>query len=229
MNDYTLYLGAESYEAFRSAFIRATEDWIIKNSKDRNKSTKTMEGNKLDIQVTNKSSAYGDSRIYRYLINSESVLRFDQIPYPECCGIAIIKNFSANSNISKSDFLDAMDKFILNIQENDRFSKILFYTNAESIGGQLFSQIPNVIILDSFKNNRSGNTLIGFEIDLPERKHKATAPSDDDGLFDRNFTSYLNEEMHIEGHSQRDVQTLGRESVGVRGVRVPSYFFSDRF
>lgn len=166
MNDYTLYLGAESYEAFRSAFIKDAEEWANENLKYKSKSTKIMEGNKLDIQVTDRNRSYGDSRVYRYLINGESALRFDQIPYPECCGIAIIKNFSANSDISKVDFIDAINKFIVDMQENDAFSKVLFYTNAGSNGDRLFSQIPDVVVLDPFKNMRSGNTLVGFEIDL---------------------------------------------------------------
>ena len=160
----------------------------------KRKQPKIMEGNKLDIKVTDRNRSYGDSRVYRYLINGESALRFDQIPYPECCGIAIIKNFSANSDISKVDFIDAINKFIVDMQENDAFSKVLFYTNAGSNGDRLFSQIPNVIILDSFRNKRSGNILIGFEIDLLEKKYKNPEPVTSDELRGDGAILYFNEE-----------------------------------
>lgn len=166
-------MGSRGYDMFNNALLREYEK-LFKNPKTpdesfKQKSTKIMEGNKLDIQVTDRNRSYGDSRVYRYLINGESALRFDQIPYPECCGIAIIKNFSANSDISKVDFIDAINKFIVDMQENDAFSKVLFYTNAGSNGDRLFSQIPDIVVLDPFKNRRSGNTLVGFEIDLLEK------------------------------------------------------------
>ena len=107
------------------------------------------------------------------------MLRFEQIPYPECCGIAIIKNFSANGDMQKADFLDAMDQFLADIKKNDRFSKVLFYTNAGSNGDRMFSMINEITILDPFKNKRSGNTLIGFEIDLLERSNDSNWRSSD--------------------------------------------------
>jgi len=135
----------------------------------KNKSTETMKGNELDINITDRNRSYGDSRVYRYKINDETALRFDQIPFPECCGIAIIKNFSANSDMSRADFLDAMDQFIADMKKNDRYSKVLFYTKAGSTGDRLFQLINGITILDPFRNKRSGNTLIGFEIDLLEK------------------------------------------------------------
>lgn len=169
-------MGSRGYDMFNNALLREYEKFF-KNPKTpdesfKQKSIEIMKGNELDITITDRNRSYGDSRVYRYKINGESALRFDQIPYPECCGIAIIKNFSANSDISKVDFIDAINKFIVDMQENDAFSKVLFYTNAGSNGDRLFSQIPNVIILDSFKNKRSGNTLVGFEIDLLEKKSR---------------------------------------------------------
>jgi len=135
----------------------------------KQKSIEIMKGNELDITITDRNRSYGDSRVYRYKINGESVLRFDQIPYPECCGIAIIKNFSANGDMQKADFLDAMDQFLADIKKNDRYSKVLFYTNAGSNGDKLFPMINGITILDPFRNKRSGNTLVGFEIDLLEK------------------------------------------------------------
>jgi len=172
MNDYTLYMGAESYEVFRSAFVEEAKAWASKNFKVENKPIEIMKGNELDIQITDRNRSYGDSRVYRYKINGESILRFDQIPYPECCGIAIIKNFSANGDMQKADFLDAMDQFLADIKKNDRYSKVLFYTNAGSNGDKLFSMINGITILDPFKNKRSGNTLVGFEIDLLEKESR---------------------------------------------------------
>ena len=133
-----------------------------------------MKENELDITITNRDVSYGNSRVYSYKVNGEYVLRFDQIPYPECCGIAIIKNFSANGDMQKADFLDAMDQFLADIKKNDRFSKVLFYTNAGSNGDRMFSMINEITILDPFKNKRSGNILVGFEIDLLEKKSNSS-------------------------------------------------------
>jgi len=135
----------------------------------KQKSIEIMKGNELDIEITNRSGAYGHSRTCRYIIDGETALRFEQIPFPECCGIAIVKNFSANGDMQKADFLDAMDQFLADIKKNDRYSKVLFYTNAGSNGDKLFSMINGITILDPFRNKRSGNTLVGFEIDLLEK------------------------------------------------------------
>lgn len=170
MSDYNLIMGSRGYDMFNNALLREYEQ-LFKNPKTpdesfKQKSIEIMKGNELDIQITDRNRSYGDSRIYRYKINGESVLRFDQIPYPECCGIAIIKNFSANGDMQKADFLDAMDQFLADIKKNDRYSKVLFYTNAGSNGDKLFSMINGITILDPFRNKRSGNTLVGFEINL---------------------------------------------------------------
>jgi len=145
--------------------------WIKESYFDeiKTKSTEIMKGNELDIDITDRNRSYGDSRVYRYKINGETAMRFDQIPFPECCGIAIIKNFSANGDMSKADFLNAMDQFLADIKKNDRYSKVLFYTNTGSTGDRLFQLINGITILDPFRNKRSGNTLIGFEIDLLEK------------------------------------------------------------
>ena len=140
----------------------------------KQKPIEIMKENELDITITDRDGSYGNSRVYSYKVNGEYVLRFDQIPYPECCGIAIIKNFSANGDMQKADFLDAMDQFLADIKKNDRFSKVLFYTNAGSNGDRMFSMINEITILDPFKNKRSGNTLVGFEIDLLEKKSNSS-------------------------------------------------------
>lgn len=170
MGDYNLIMGSRGYDMFNNALLREYEQ-LFKNPKTpdesfKQKSIEIMKGNELDIQITDRNRSYGDSRVYRYKINGESVLRFDQIPYPECCGIAIIKNFSANGDMQKADFLDAMDQFLADIKKNDRYSKVLFYTNAGSNGDRMFSMINGITILDPFRNKRSGNTLVGFEINL---------------------------------------------------------------
>ena len=156
---------------------------VLNGYSDINKPIEIMKGNELDITITDRDSSYGDSRIYRYKVNGESVLRFDQIPYPECCGIAIIKNFACNSDLSKADFTEAMTKFTEDLVANDRFSRVLFYTTRGSNGDRYFQQFDGITILDSFQNRRSGNMLIGFEIDLlklqPEPE-KILLPYEDD-------------------------------------------------
>ena len=157
---------------------------VLNGYSDINKPIEIMKGNELDITITDRNSSYGDSRIYRYKVNGESVLRFDQIPYPECCGIAIIKNFACNSDLSKADFTEAMTKFTEDLVANDRFSRVLFYTTRGSNGDRYFQQFDGITILDSFQNRRSGNMLIGFEIDLlklqPEPEKILLPYGDDD-------------------------------------------------
>lgn len=176
MGDYNLIMGSRGYDMFNNALLREYEQ-LLSNPKTpdesfKQKSIEIMKGNELDITITDRNRSYGDSRVYRYKINGESVLRFDQIPYPECCGIAIIKNFSANGDMQKADFLDAIDQFLADIKKNDRYSKVLFYTNAGSNGDRMFSMINGITILDPFRNKRSGNTLVGFEIDLLEKESR---------------------------------------------------------
>jgi hypothetical protein len=178
MNDYTILGSAEFIEAFQNAMRQEILNYYnglnqayskTPSESFKNKSTEAIMANELQIEIINRSGAYGHSRIYRYRIGGEVALRFEQIPFPECCGIAIIKNFSANSDLPKADFLDAMDQFLADIKKNDKYSKVLFYTNAGSNGDRMFSMIDGITILDPFKNRRSGNVLVGFEIDLLEK------------------------------------------------------------
>ena len=201
---------------------------VLNGYSDINKPIEIMKGNELDITITDRNSSYGDSRIYRYKVNGESVLRFDQIPYPECCGIAIIKNFACNSYLSKADFTEAMTKFTEDLVANDRFSRVLFYTTRGSNGDRYFQQFDGITILDSFQNRRSGNMLVGFEIDLlklqPTPKKRLIPYEDDD--FDEPtegddaVASDLDLEIRLADQSLEQVMQrfyAAREAVVARG------------
>jgi len=184
------------------------------NESFKQKSIEIMKRNELDIEITNRSSAYGHSRTCRYIIDGESVLRFEQIPFPECCGIAIVKNFSANGDMQKADFLDAIDQFLADIKKNDRYSKILFYTNSGSNGDKMFSMINGITILDPFRNKRSGNTLVGFEIDLLEKSTESgwrtidLTENDDD--FDEEETDGEHDEDEEEDDLSEEIDEIRR-------------------
>ena len=120
----------------------------------------------LKSEITNRSTSYGHSRSYSYQEMGHTILVLNQIPYPNCCGIAILKDLAVYGDVNKNVFIDAINDIISDLQNNDKFSKALIYTTKNSNEARLFSLYPGITILDSFKNRRSGHILIGFEIDL---------------------------------------------------------------
>lgn len=119
----------------------------------------------LKIEYTNKSSAYGDSRYFVYHVDGQSVFTATQIPWPNCCGIAILKDVNISSSVSKDLFKNILNEICEDLYRNDKYSKLLFYTNIGSVS-RMFETYSDITILDPFKNRRSGNILIGFEINL---------------------------------------------------------------
>lgn len=119
----------------------------------------------LKIEYTNKSYAYGDSRYYVYYVDGMDVFTATQIPWPNCCGIAILKDLSISSSVDKTLLKKILDEICEDLYSNDKYSKLLFYTNIGSTS-RIFETHPDVTILDPFKNRRSGNILIGFEFNL---------------------------------------------------------------
>ena len=61
-----------------------------------------------------------------------------------------------------------MDLIKNHLKEEDRFSKIIYYTNSPCRMEKYLSKYDGVIYTEYFKNKRSGNILIGFEINLLE-------------------------------------------------------------
>jgi hypothetical protein len=127
--------------------------------------------------------------------------------------------------MSKADFLDAMDQFLADIKKNDRYSKVLFYTNAGNNGERLFSLINGITILDPFRNKRSGNTLVGFEIDLLEKYD--TIVLDDD--FDEEETDGdrdFEEEAMNEAREAADQEARAQQHEAERRAndRLEEYF-----
>jgi hypothetical protein len=125
-----------------------------------------MKGNILKGNITNKDNSYGNSRSYRFEVDGDCQFSFNQIPFPNCCGIAILRDLSTSSEISRENFNDAINQLVKDLQENDRYSKILIYTTLTSKESQMFQNYPDIIILDPFKNRRSSNILVGFELNL---------------------------------------------------------------
>lgn len=120
----------------------------------------------LKVEITNKNASYGDSRSYVYYIDDNASFMANQMPYPNCCGIAILKDMSVYSRVDKADGIKIINAICEDLYKNDKYSKILFYTNVGSESAKLFETYPDITILDPFKNRRSGNVLIGFEINL---------------------------------------------------------------
>lgn len=177
MGDYNIFASNEQVEAFNKAIRDSYESSDVslygdvfkrarRKSNSQNQKTNNNEMKQgLKIEYTNKSSAYGDSRYYVYYIDNNAVFIANQIPWPNCCGIAILKDLSISSSVDKTIFKKILDEICDDLYSNDKYSKLLFYTNIGSTS-RMFETHPDVTILDPFKNRRSGNILIGFEFNL---------------------------------------------------------------
>jgi len=134
---------------------------------------------KLNVEYTNKSSAYGHSRIIKVTKNGSTVFRVDAIPFPECCGICIFKNISL-SDTPRSEFTEMMNMIIKHLQEEDQFSMILMYSTDSSRIVKELSRFDGAIMTGIFRNRRSGNMLAGFEINIDPRKNRNAMVDDED-------------------------------------------------
>lgn len=161
--------------AFDRAFANA---FGFAPPKLNNNLTKTMEGTKLKCETVSRSMSYGNARTFSYRVDGEQYIYLNQIPFPNCCGITIFKDVSIYDQTTKEQFISALDRIIATLKKEDSYSRILFYTNQGSYPAKMFALYPGILILDSFINKRSGNVLIGFEIDLLERTSSI-------GTFDR--------------------------------------------
>lgn len=121
---------------------------------------------KLESEYTKKDAGYGHSRLYIAKIGSVNVFKTQQIAFPRCCGMTILTDVSVDPDITIPQFVEIMDLMIKDINTTDQYSKLIFYTKADSKETRFFSEYPGVVIMEKFRNRRSGNYLVGFEIDL---------------------------------------------------------------
>lgn len=150
----------------------------------------------LKVEYTNKSSSYGSSRNFRIAkkSSSNSVFYCSQVPFPSCCGIAIIKDVSIGSDLTKDEFAEIMDLIKNHLKEEDNFSKIIYYTNSPCRMEKYLSKYDGVIYTEYFKNKRSGNILIGFEINLLENDILEKEDEDNGDDFDFELDAEENED-----------------------------------
>ena len=177
MGDYTIFASNECIDAFEKSIRSSYESHDIslygdvfkrarRKSNSQNQKTNNNEMKQgLKIEYTNKSTSYGDSRYYVYYVDGMAVFIANQIPWPRCCGIAILKDLSISPSVDKTIFKKILDEICDDLYSNDKYSKLLFYTNIGNTS-KIFETYPDITILDPFKNRRSGNILIGFEINL---------------------------------------------------------------
>lgn len=200
MGDYIIFASNECIDVFEKSIRSSYESHDIslygdvfkrarRKSNSQNQKTKNNEMKQwLKIEYTNKSTSYGDSRYYVYYVDGMAVFMANQIPWPNCCGIAILKNLSISPSVDKTIFKKILDEICDDLYSNDKYSKLLFYTNIGSVS-RMFETYPDITILDPFKNRRSGNILIGFEINLlkdsdvnPESRVTWRSALDEDGF-----------------------------------------------
>lgn len=224
-------------ELFREGLISSSEytrsisninSEIIKN---KTNNSEMKQG--LKIEYINKSSAYGDYRYYVYYVDGMAVFMANQIPWPNCCGIAILKDLSISSSVDKTIFKKILDEICEDLYSNDKYSKLLFYTNIGSVS-RMFETHPEVTILDPFKNRRSGNILIGFEINLlkdsdvnPESIITWRSAIDEEDEEDTDDDDDFEEEEDEIDHTIRQIADSVRtpRTVVTRGDRMPTGIF----
>lgn len=183
----------------------------------------------LKVEITNKNASYGDSRSYVYYIDDNASFMANQMPYPNCCGIAILKDISVYFRVAKADGIKIIDAICEDLYKNDKYSKILFYTNVGSESAKLFETYPDITILDPFKNRRSGNVLIGFEINLlkeDDLEKKRSVSSWDESEDDDDDEDAEEEEDEID-HTIRQIAEFRRtpRAVITSGDRIPTGIF----
>ena len=208
----------ELYELYSKSSL---EDQLNKKEKSMEETTK------LEVEVVKKDHNYGDSRNYRYYINRDCVLSLNQIPYPNCCGITIIKDFSQSRGLSSERFNEIIDAIVKDLQKNDRYSKIILYTNKGSRESTLFSAYPEIVILDPFRNRRSSNILVGFEIILWKEAEVTEEYNDENEWYndgdeesEDDFLERTREEEGTEDHDH--IAEIGAEIRRARVFNRPS-------
>jgi len=133
---------------------------------------------KLEVLDIKKDVSYGDSRMYKIVDETEGIVfRCRQIPFPNCCGITILENVSISHSVKGAEINAVMDKIIDDLYVNDKYSKLIFYTINNSKEALAFAEYKGCLILDTFVNRRSLNTLIGFEINIEEKHQNNDKPS----------------------------------------------------
>jgi len=195
-----------------------TEDYADGNCAIKIKSnneTNEMNSNnfKLNVEYTNKSSAYGHSRTmkaYRVGDDRSSVFRVDQIPFPECCGITILKNIGVSDRISRIEFKEVIGLVIDHLMDEDQYSKIIIYTTDNSTLAKQLARFDGALMTGSFRNRRSGNILVGFEIDIN--------PSDMNINEDEHDDEFDLEELDEEDIDQDDLHEEEVEQENARSI-----------
>lgn len=203
----------ESHSSIEDYYLKLRE--LKENFAKNKKTSKRMNKKQLKVEITNKSNSYGHSRTYKYYIDGDCVFVLNQVPYPNCCGIAIFRDLSTYRDIQKDDFISCIDEIILDLQKTDSFTKALIYTTSKSIEAGLFSSFPTITILDSFKNRRSGNMLVGFELDLTRPVDKYVDVEDNEEDID---TSLLDALESLEEQHNGDFITRMDEFSNITGI-----------
>lgn len=132
----------------------------------------------MKVSFIDRSKSYGDSRLYLFSHPDHgNVFRVTQCPFPECCGVAILKNFSVSQELKVEEFNECMGQLVQDLQKNDLFSKIVLFTNTMHYITKLFGNYPGMFISEKFVNRRTCNELVGMELSLiPEVKKEEAVP-----------------------------------------------------
>lgn len=133
-------------------------------SEDRGVSDNLPTEFELGIEVTNRSTSWGNNRQYCYKNNIETLISLSEISFPGCCGACILKGISIDRGMAQKDFNTFMNALVDDLKDNDSFARILIYTTTNEASHGFLSNYPNTTILDTFKNPRTGRILTGFEI-----------------------------------------------------------------
>lgn len=179
---------------YNKFYYSGQDDWYLSEPtpskptiKEKQIEPKQMDSKlKLEVEYTNKSNAYGHSRIVKIVKDKSTLFRSEIIPFPDCCGICIFKNIATN-DIPRVEFTECMRMITQHLQENDQFSiGLVYHTDGSNIIKQL-SRFDGAVHTGLFKNRRSGNMLAGFEINLDPNRSKHYIDGDDEEEEEEDF------------------------------------------
>ena len=184
--EYKMFVGSDLHDRMME---------LIENELKLKQNEITMSNKiKLEVEFTNKSSVYGHNRIYRIKDEGGSTcFRLESIAYPECCGITIFKNASIK-DVDFKTFGEYLDLIINDLKANDKYAKILFYTTQDARLAKLMATYPGCITLDKFKNVRSGNMLVGFEINLFDDNYEDEEDEDEEEIGDADLSDIMEDD-----------------------------------
>lgn len=150
---------------------------------------------KIEKTVFEYSRGNGGKYMYKVFLDEKAIpsIRFQLDPFPGCCGVGVIHHIgvgdwfcSVNLRLSPEQIKLFTEKFIEDILETERFTKIWFIGNV-GYDGTNFLEAIGFKQIERFKNRRTRNLLVKLELNLPYKNegfHPSNKSTIADPIFD---------------------------------------------